>query len=729
MLINRNLTELELAERFLEPERWLLPEPGDEFTDLARALDLLEQAIAEGRQIAICGDYDCDGMTSTALLLRSVRKLGGKIDYAIPSRLHEGYGINLRIVEEFYDAGVSVLLTVDNGISAYAPVARAVELGMRVIITDHHDLPDRLPPADAILNPKMLQRTSPYAYLAGVGVAYLLAGALAERIGQRTHLSDLLELFTLGTVADLAPLVGVNRAWVLKGLARLPDSTNPGIQALISVSGLADRDDLGPEAIGFALGPRINAIGRIGDPQAVIELLTTDDPAIATSRARECEQANQDRQGLCARIELEAVELIEAEIAGGLDLKSDRVLLVASEGWHHGVVGIVASRLKERYGAPVFICAIEGAQARGSARGIPEFHIYEALKHSAAVLDGFGGHPMAGGFSLSSGNLAAFRALLVEFAGSVLKPEHIAPLVEVDARVSLDQVNRQLLREIDRLQPCGLGNPEPVFWSPSVRVLRQKPMGKTNAHLNLTLSDGTAEIRAICWRGAEWMPLPEFIDVAFQVKANHWQGEERIELQVVGLRPAAPARIEIPQPPPFSGPIEWHDHRSKDVLHFLNEFIAAQATPVLLYGYERPTLSSPAVHYDRPQADVTYEHLLLWSLPPSPLHLHWLLGLTRPRCVHLFARTVPTMHTWTLQNRLKAAYLPTEPVPVLRLAQRWWVSPRALCEALVEAGYLEDWRSAIDLKLHDWLGVELASLPGWYESESRQLQLCPDWLL
>jgi single-stranded-DNA-specific exonuclease len=308
VLINRGFTTLQALRFFLEPESETLPSPLAEFPDLALSVELLETAIQQGDKIAICGDYDADGMTSTALLLRALGALGAKVEYAIPSRMQEGYGINERIVESFAAEGVRLILTVDNGIAAYAPIARARELGLNVIVTDHHDLPPELPPAHAILNPKLLPEGSPYGGLAGVGVAYVLAVALAQQMGETQHLvAPLLALFTLGTIADLAPLVGVNRRWLQRGLKLLPRSHFAGIQALIAVSGSAgnhkSKHAFKPDTIGFRLGPRINAVGRIGDPQAVIELLTTDDPEIAQTRALECESTNQERQHLCREIE------------------------------------------------------------------------------------------------------------------------------------------------------------------------------------------------------------------------------------------------------------------------------------------------------------------------------------------------------------------------------------------------------------------------------------------
>ncbi|MEM6592904.1 MAG: DHH family phosphoesterase, partial [Cyanobacteria bacterium P01_C01_bin.73] len=411
VLVNRGIADGEAAVEFMEPERLRLASPLEDFPDLAAAVDLLVETIAAGQAIAICGDYDADGMTSTALLLRALRFLGARVDYAIPSRMQEGYGINRRIVEDFHRDGVGLILTVDNGIAAVEPVARARELGMAVIITDHHDVPPQIPPANAILNPKLIHPASPYRGLAGVGVAYVLAVCLAQAMGQTQDLTaPLLELFTLGTIADLAPLTGVNRRWVRRGLGLLPRSRLPGIQALIQVAGLGQhRGDLKPEAIGFRLGPRINAVGRIADPQIVIDMLTTDDIGVALQRAMQCEEANQLRQEMCSQIEAAAIEWCEAEQAAGrLDLAAARVLVVVQPGWHHGVIGIVASRLVERYGVPVFIGTYEDKaqkEIRGSARGIPEFHVFEALQTCHDLMPKFGGHRAAGGFSFPAKNL------------------------------------------------------------------------------------------------------------------------------------------------------------------------------------------------------------------------------------------------------------------------------------------------------------------------------------
>ncbi|MEH2256380.1 single-stranded-DNA-specific exonuclease RecJ [Nostoc sp.] len=564
LLINRGMETPEQVQAFLDPESLILPSPLEDFPDLAISLELLQNAIASQTKIAICGDYDADGMTSTALLLRSLRTLGAQVDYAIPSRMHEGYGINKRIVEEFHSEGVGLILTVDNGISAFEPVARARELGLAVIITDHHDIPQKLPPANAILNPKLIAESSPYRGVAGVGVAYILAVSLAQQLGETKGLiKPMLALFTLGTIADLAPLTGVNRRWVKRGLQHLPKSHLPGVQALIQVGGVQARGDeksggdreklpspvpspksLKPEDIGFRLGPRINAIGRIGNPQTVIELLTTDDMGVALERAMQCEQVNASRQEMCQQIEQEAIAYVETEFVASL--QDDRVLIVVQPNWHHGVIGIVASRLVERYGVPVFIGTYEDeGHIRGSARSIPEFHVFEALEYCHDLLGKFGGHKAAGGFSLPAENLQVLRSRLIEFANQCLEPQHLKPLLKIDAEVNLNHLNQQLYQQLNALHPCGMDNPDPVFWTPNVQVVEQKIVGKGHIKLTVaqTIDNQQYKIKAIAWRWGDYFHLPLRVDIAYKLRENYFNGNTTIELELIGVR----LPIQIPQ--------------------------------------------------------------------------------------------------------------------------------------------------------------------------------------
>ena len=563
-LINRDISTIEEAQAFLNPESIKLPSPIQEFPDLEIALNLLQTTISQNQKIAICGDYDADGMTSTALLLRSLQHLGAKVDYAIPSRMQEGYGINERIIEEFHQEGVSLILTVDNGISAYQPIARARELSLNVIITDHHDIPPNLPPANAILNPKLISKTSPYQSVAGVGVAYILAVSLAKRLDKLSSLSNLLlELFTLGTIADLAPLTGVNRRWVKQGLQLLPHSQLAGVRALIQVSDIKAQEQgnlketknqksLKPDDIGFRLGPRINAVGRIADPQIVIELLTTDDTELASIRAKQCQEINQTRQELCAEIENQAIAWCEES---QINFEQERVLVIVQPGWHHGVIGIVASRLVERYGVPVFIGSYEQEQEpgadlarspgmilasssttstiRGSARGIPEFHVFEGLQFCDDLLEKYGGHKAAGGFSLPGENLDKFRSRLSEFAHQCLEIYHLKPLITIDAEAEFKELNFDLYHQIDLLHPCGIENKSPIFWTSNVRVAEQKIVG--SGHIKLTLIKSEI-IKAIAWRWGDYFRLPQLVDIAYKLHKNTFNGETSIELELVGIR-------------------------------------------------------------------------------------------------------------------------------------------------------------------------------------------------
>lgn len=536
VIANRGIDNLDDAQAYISPESVDLPSPLREFPDLPYSIQLLQDAIASQQKIAICGDYDADGMTSTALLLRALKHLNAKVDYAIPSRMKDGYGINERIVEEFKQEGVSLILTVDNGIAAHDPIKLAKELGLKVIITDHHDLPEKLPPADAILNPKLLPPTSPYHGLAGVGVAYILGVCLAQSFGKLEGLTQsLLELYTIGTIADLAPLTGVNRRWLKRGLKLLPKSDILGVKALSKCVGLTEaKKQLHSDDIGFKLGPRVNAIGRLDDPQIVIELFTTEDEEIAITRALQCEQINHTRQQLCKQIEKEAINLIETK---PINWQEDRVLLIVNKNWHHGVIGIVASRLVERYGVPVFLATYEDEKQeiiRVSARGIEEYNVYHALQYCRDLLKKYGGHKAAGGFSFEAKNLPLIQQRLKEFSHQCLLPEYLKPLVKIDTQITFNQVTFQLLQEIESFSPWGVANQAPIFCTPQVEILSQR-ITQTGEHLQLTLSDGTKELRAIAWHWAAYSPLPRVVDIAYKLSINEWQGVKSIQLDLVGI--------------------------------------------------------------------------------------------------------------------------------------------------------------------------------------------------
>ncbi|MEB3826912.1 single-stranded-DNA-specific exonuclease RecJ [Phormidium sp. CCY1219] len=745
VLLNRGIDTPELARGFLDPDSLTMPSPMEDFPQLSESVKLLENAIAAGEKIAICGDYDADGMTSTALLMRALRALGGNVDYAIPSRMQEGYGINERIVREFHAEGVKIILTVDNGIAAHKPLALAKALGVKVIVTDHHEVPETLPPASAILNPKLIREDSPYRGVAGVGVAYILAVSLAQQLCKaKALIKPLRELLTLGTIADLAPLTGINRRWVKRGLRQLPDSQLTGVQALIQVSRASSSGSGGgkamkPDEIGFRLGPRINAVGRIGDPQVVIELLTTEDAGIALERAMQCEQINQQRKQMCEDIEAEAIAWVEDR---QIDLQCDRVLVVVNPDWHHGVIGIVASRLVERYGVPVFIGTYEddaGQHIRGSARGIPEFHVFEALQFCDDLLGKYGGHRAAGGFSLSGSNLQAFRDRLREFANRCLQVHHLKPLVEIDALAPFDRLDLQLYRDIDLLHPCGIENPPPVFWTPNVEVVEQRIVGK--GHLKLTFAapseSGPRRLRAIAWRWGEYFPLPPRVDVAYKLRENTWKDRTTLELEVVGLRPpsgesadspTAPMPREtlpqMPTPPavslwiPPSPPVTAQPEWLSGIIP-LETLVSQLQGRVLLYGGSQPELEVPAnCELESGIPRQPCDTFVLWTLPPSGTHMQWLLAKGAPRQVYVYHQLPPLPTPSKLRSHLQRAIEQTgdKPLNLLKLGQELWVAPSTLLAALREFGY-----PCPQFPSTQSLDRELERLYRWYACSAAQL--------
>jgi single-stranded-DNA-specific exonuclease len=534
LLQRRGFASSEAIAALLDPPA--APDPAAHFADLKRAVARLRQACKAGEAVAICGDYDADGMTSTALLVGVLRHLGAAPLAAIPSRQDDGYGLNAAMVEQLAGQGVRLLVTVDNGIAAREALERARQLELEVILTDHHTLPAEHPPYLALLHPACTPADSPYRGLAGVGLAYVLAEALARSSRSRHGLAVARDLFCIGTIADMAPLEGVNRRWLMDGLPQLKGSSLPGLQALQQLAGLED-EPVDATAVGFQIAPRINAVGRLGDPQLVVELLTTDDRERALELARECEALNRQRRELCDAVEAEASALIEAD-----GQQRSPFLLLAQGHWHHGVIGIVAARLVERYGRPVALLASEGdGRLRASVRSPRGFAVDAALQHCTALLERHGGHPAAGGFTVRAEQVAPLHEQLNGLAEIWLQQRGAAAVVEPEALLSLEQINRPLWSELQRLEPFGSGHPAPLFWSSRCQISQQRQL--RGGHLQLTLSQGNTNVRAIAWRWQGGWTLPEEVDVAYRLRLNRWQGEERLQLELVGLRASGADQI------------------------------------------------------------------------------------------------------------------------------------------------------------------------------------------
>ena len=527
VLTRRGIGSLDQALQWLNPTE--LPPADQHFPDLQRAVDRLTMACQLGETLAICGDYDADGMTSTALLIRALEPLGAHPVAAIPSRMDDGYGLNVRMVEELHQRGVRLLVTVDNGVAAEAALARAQELEVEVVITDHHTIPDPPPRALALLHPATTPDGSPYRGLAGVGLAYVLARSLAEALEQPEAITSARDLFCIGTIADMAPLTGANRAWLREGLGQLHRTRCAGLKALQQLSGLEDRP-LRADDVGFQIAPRINAVGRLGEPSMVVNLLTEHDTDAAVELARQCDGLNRQRRELCDAIEAEAVALVESNANTIAPF-----LLLAQGHWHHGVIGIVAARLMERYQRPAALLAADGeGMMRASVRAPDGFAVDQALQACADHLDRFGGHPAAGGFTVKAERVAALHAQLNGIAEQWMASRLKGRLVKPEALLRFEQIDRSLWASLMKLEPFGIGNPAPLFWARNCQVLEQRIL--RGGHLKLRLRQDTTIHDAIAWRWRDNVTLPDQIDLAFRLSMNRWQGEERLQLEVEALR-------------------------------------------------------------------------------------------------------------------------------------------------------------------------------------------------
>ena len=528
VLWRRGLRSAECLAELLDPPA--APEPREHFPDLIAAETRLEQACRGAEAVAICGDYDADGMTSTALLVGVLQRLGARPEAAIPSRMQEGYGLNVAMVERLAGAGIALLITVDNGVSALEALERAEALGLEVILTDHHSLPAQMPPHRALLHPATTPEGSPYRGLAGVGLAYVLAEGLCRRMNRADALAMAMDLFCIGTIADMAPLAGVNRRWLLDGLPRLGRSALPGLQALQQLAGIESRP-LDAQTVGFQIAPRINAVGRLGDPRLVVDLLTTEDREQALELAQSCEAMNRQRRELCEAIEAEALALVEADGPNRAPF-----LLLAQGHWHHGVIGIVASRLVERFSLPVALLAGEGGGLlRASVRAPRGFAVDRALTACGDLLERHGGHPAAGGFTVRAERVVALQERLEQLAQQWLGDAGNARLVEPEALLPLERIDRGFFAQMRRLEPFGIGHPAPLFWSCGCEVEDARLL--RGGHLQLQLAQGGRSLRAMAWRwqGEE---LPRgLVDVAHHLRLDRWQGQERLQLELVALRP------------------------------------------------------------------------------------------------------------------------------------------------------------------------------------------------
>ncbi len=674
LLIKRGIRSAADAKVFLNCDEYTPSSPMD-LPDTAKAIVRISQAIAQKEHITVYGDYDVDGVTGTSVLIAVLRKLGADVDYYIPNRAGEGYGLNLKAISIIASKRrTKLIITCDCGVSNFAEVNFARSLGVDTIVTDHHTMPEMLPPAVAILHPKQLAEEHPLFHLPGVGVAYKLCEALLQDRGMPEEAEKLLDFVTLGMIADLVPLVRENRYLVQIGLPKLIESPRPGLQSLLAQV----RPNGGTDIVGFGLAPRINAVGRLSDANLAVELMTTDDPEVAQKIANQLQNENSRRQELCEQILFEAEQMI----AEKLDLSNNRAIAIYKEGWHHGVVGIVASRLVDKYHRPVFIAELDADEQiiKGSARGVEGIDLYEALKANEQLLTRWGGHKMAAGFSAEAEKAETFCKAITDTCNRMLAEKSLNPVLDIDAVVNAGEVSMELVRQLARIAPFGMANKKPVLAMKKLACASSRPLGKEGKHSRIMLRDpdtGT-QFESVMWNSKDRVPADnQLLDVAFNAEINSYNGNDRLQLILsdwidltnggagrplaeqrsagsAGFQPAPsaqtnPVAAQPPGPPepvaPLAVPavdvsvvpgasvgagtasprtpgigsinITWKDLRDHASPESLLEAAARKLGDKLsVFSETMPKL--PIASFTDRTALVRQPHLLLWQFPPSP---------------------------------------------------------------------------------------------------------------
>ena len=545
---------LESAEAYLNPTlRQFLPDPSH-LLDMERAVDRLVNAIRDGERIAVFGDYDVDGATSSALLYRFLQQVGAELRVYIPDRISEGYGPNAAALRQLKSEGIAVVVTVDCGITAFDALEDAAGQGLEVIVVDHHAAEPQLPTAAAVVNPNRQDQISDCGHLAAVGVTFLLVVALNRGLReagwfQHTNrpepdLKQWLDLVALGTVCDVVPLHGLNRAFVTQGLKVMAQRRNPGLVALSDVAKLSERPD--SFHLGFMLGPRVNAGGRVGEAGLGATLLSTEDASEARDLAGRLDRYNAERRELEAQVLDQAIEQVEASMGASDAGLSDGVVIAAAEGWHPGVIGIVASRLKDRYNAPAVVIALdEAGLGKGSGRSVPGVDLGATViaARQAGLLINGGGHPMAAGLTVAADALEPLRAFLVERISAQLAAVNYVPSLGIDGALQPGGATADILLEIERCGPFGVGNPQPRFVLPSVRVGHASVVGADHVRCNLTGVDGK-RIKGIAFRALD-NPLGQLLlnsgglplHVAGKLKLDSWAGRDAVQIIIEDAAP------------------------------------------------------------------------------------------------------------------------------------------------------------------------------------------------
>ncbi len=527
VLLNRGICETEEIDKFLHPKLENLHDPFL-LNDMGVAVDKIIECMNKKEKITIYGDYDVDGITSIATLSKFLTELGIENDYYLPNRLDEGYGLNNNALDKIANGGTKLLITVDCGISAYEEIEYAKKIGLEVIVTDHHECPEKIPEALAVIDPKREDSTYPFSSLAGVGVTFKLIHAISIKLSlDRKRYLKYLDIVCLGTVADIVPLVDENRLIVSFGLMLVRETRNIGLRALIEITGYTAIDST---AISFGIAPRINACGRMGEAEIALKLLLTASPEEAKEIANKLNLLNKERQEVEKSIINEAIEMIERD-----KLYNKDIIIVGSKNWHHGVIGIVASKITELYYKPSVLISFEDGIGKGSGRSIEGFDLHEALTKCGDYLEKFGGHEMAIGLTLKEENFNAFKTKLEEITSETIDKEAV-PSIKVDAIIEPKSINMDIFASMKLLEPYGESNSSPLFVSKNLKVESVRLLSN-DKHIKLTLRDGNILLSAIGFNlGDKVVRLGDKIDLVYALEINKYNNTETIQLNVKDIK-------------------------------------------------------------------------------------------------------------------------------------------------------------------------------------------------
>ncbi|MFQ6673709.1 MAG: single-stranded-DNA-specific exonuclease RecJ [Fidelibacterota bacterium] len=536
VLANRGIHSLPELKKLVQPGLSQLHDPFMMLT-MEKSAEQVVAHIKKGKKILVLGDYDVDGVTGASMLYLFLKSTGVDVSVYIPDREKEGYGLSKQGVDHALEMGADLLITCDCGINAFGPVAYANSKGVRVIITDHHTPDAALPDAFAILNPKQEKCHYPFKGLCGGGVAFKLVTAVAQLLDiDFRQVEHYLDLVALGTAADLVPLTDENRVMVHYGLRLLPHSDRPGLRALLDIAGLSDKE-LTVGRLVFWVTPRINAAGRMGDARRAVALLTTDDFFESVQLAKQLDNENRSRQTIQQSIVDEALLMVAAEV----DLDKENAIVLWKEGWHPGVIGIVASRIKDEYHRPVVVISLDGDKGKGSARSIRKFDLYENLTKCAQHLDGYGGHPMAAGLTIQADHLEGFRESFVRLANETVSQTDLVNTLDIDGEMDLNVIDGQFMEFLKKLAPYGPGNMRPQFVSRRIQVSGTPRLVGNGDHLKFTARQLGARYDAIGFnlaRDYEKLITGESIDIAYVVEENEWKGRKSIQLNLRDVKPS-----------------------------------------------------------------------------------------------------------------------------------------------------------------------------------------------